>query len=230
MADFRQQISELDARLRSIMSADQVATAERLALEWMPESLMKAKAAAEKGDAAAQYEFGLMLKSPRLVGEPRHDDAAAWFRRAADQGHAAAQYQLGEYYAYTKEDVAQAVRWYQRAAERGHLRAQHQYGLYFAIGKGVPRSPTDACFWFRKAADGRLNDSYDYVAECYMRGSGVAQDSVEAYKWLLLADPQRSGRTDLINLMKRLEQRMTKQQVAEAASRAAQWKRQGGGR
>ena len=49
---------------------------------------------AEQGDAAAQYNLGLMYYKGQGV---RQDDAQAvqWFHKAAEQGSAAAQYNLG---------------------------------------------------------------------------------------------------------------------------------------
>jgi TPR repeat protein len=56
---------------------------------------------ADQGDAAAQYNLGLMYVDGHGVAQ---DDAAAvsWFRKAADQGYADAQYNLGLMYANLK--------------------------------------------------------------------------------------------------------------------------------
>jgi TPR repeat protein len=53
---------------------------------------------ANQGNAAAQYNLGLMYADGHGVAQ---DDAAAmsWFRKTADQGYADAQYNLGLMYA-----------------------------------------------------------------------------------------------------------------------------------
>ena len=47
------------------------------------------RGAAEKGDAQAQYNIGLMYYQGKGVAQD-HKQAAAWWRRAADQGLAQA--------------------------------------------------------------------------------------------------------------------------------------------
>ena len=50
--------------------------------------------AADKGNAQAQYNLGIMYKNGQ--GVKRDDkEAVKWFQRAADQGHAKAQSNLG---------------------------------------------------------------------------------------------------------------------------------------
>ena len=52
---------------------------------------------AEKGDAGAQYNLGLMYEQGYGVApDPRQ--AAAWFEKAAERGEVNAQYRLGSLY------------------------------------------------------------------------------------------------------------------------------------
>jgi TPR repeat protein len=73
---------------------------------------------AEAGDAAAQYNLGVMYADG--LGVPQDDaEAVRWFRLVADQGHAGAQRNLGLAYALSQgvpQDYAQAVSWYRKAA------------------------------------------------------------------------------------------------------------------
>ena len=69
--------------------------------------------AAEQGNAAAQYNLGVMYLNGLGV---RQDEAEAfrWFRQAADQGYAQAQNNLGAMYAEgrgVRQDDVEAVRW-----------------------------------------------------------------------------------------------------------------------
>ena len=56
------------------------------------ESFDDVKAAAERGDAAAQYKLGVALQT----GTRKSDiEGATWIRKSAEQGLADAQYKLG---------------------------------------------------------------------------------------------------------------------------------------
>jgi len=93
---------------------------------------------ANKGDAAAQFNLGVMYDEGDGVPE---DDAEAvkWYRKAADQGLAEAQSNLGLMYANGKgvpEDDAEAVKWYREAADQGLAGAQTNLGLMYANGRG----------------------------------------------------------------------------------------------
>ena len=82
---------------------------------------------AEQGDAAAQYNLGLMYINGWGVPQD-HAEAVKWFRKAANQGFAIAQTYLGFMYFKGEgvpQDYAEAVRWYRRAAEL--YRAQGKY-------------------------------------------------------------------------------------------------------
>jgi S1-C subfamily serine protease len=77
---------------------------------------------AEKGDAEAQFNLGLLYR----VGEgiPRDDhEAARWFRRAAEQGLAAAQANLGTMYGNgtgVPLDLTETYFWLSLAAANGY--------------------------------------------------------------------------------------------------------------
>ena len=60
-------------------------------------ALREFSSAAGQGDAAAQYNLGLMYAQGQGVAQNKKQ-AAAWYRKAAAQGHAAAQYNLGLMY------------------------------------------------------------------------------------------------------------------------------------
>ena len=80
------------------------------------------KKAAERGDAVAQFNLGIMYRNGE--GVPEDDaEAARWYRRAAEQGHAGAQLNLGVIYDNGEgvpEDDVQAYAWYSIAAAQGH--------------------------------------------------------------------------------------------------------------
>ena len=112
------------------------------------------KAAAEQGDATAQFFLGYMYDTGEGVPE---DDAEAvrWYRMAAEQGIAEAQFILGNMY-YTGEGVpkndTEAVQWYRMAAEQGNATAQLHLGYMYAAGEGIPKDYIQAYAWWNIAA------------------------------------------------------------------------------
>ena len=75
----------------------------------------------EQGDAAAQYQLGVMYADGE--GVPQDDsEALRWYRMAAEQGNAVAQWELGLMYStgegVPKDDV-EAVRWLMLATKHG---------------------------------------------------------------------------------------------------------------
>jgi TPR repeat protein len=76
--------------------------------------------AAERGDAEAQFNLGIMyengLLDSRYVIEGSRLEAERWFRAAAEQGLARAQVKLAEMYAADPEGSVRACEWYMLAA------------------------------------------------------------------------------------------------------------------
>jgi localization factor PodJL len=147
------------------------------------------RAAAAKGDPAAEYEVALRFLEGR--GVPQDLTAAAeWFERAAKQGLVPAQFRLGGLYEKgmgVKKNLDNARRLYLAAAEAGNAQAMHNLAVLYAEGiDGKPDYPT-ATKWFRKAADHGVADSQYNLGVLYSRGIGVEANLPEAYKWFTLA-------------------------------------------
>lgn len=154
-----------------------------------PDPIAALRAAAEKGDAAKQYE---LAQRYRYGQDVRQDDAEAlkWLRRAAEGGSADAQHDLGFRYELgegVQEDYAEAVRWYRRAVEKQHSGAQINLGELYLKGKGVPKDCAEAAKWFRLAAAEEDPWAQFHLGVLYATGCGVPQDDAEAVKWYRLA-------------------------------------------
>ena len=110
--------------------------------------------AANKGDAEAQAELGVMYADGRGVPQD-YSQAVAWSRKAADQGLARAQQNLG--WAYfsgqgVPQDYRQAARWYRKAADQGLVKAQGMLGAMYADGQGVTQDYVEAHKWSNLSA------------------------------------------------------------------------------
>ena len=80
----------------------------------------------------------------------------------------------------------------------------------------------EAVKWYRKAAEQNHAEAQYNLGVCYANGEGVAKDYVEAYKWWLLAAGQ--GDEDAKKIMTILENKMTREQIAEGQKLARNFK------
>ena len=182
-------------------------------------------AMAEAGNAAAQYNLGVMYAKGQGVSQD-YAAAAGWFRKAADQGYADAQNNLGVMYdngTGVAQDYAAAVSWYRKAADQGYAFAQFELGKMYAKGQGVPQNNAVAAGWFQTAADQGLVDAQRVLGLIYSLGEGVAQDYVQAHKWFNLA--AASGNADAVKNRDKVASLMTPAQIAEAQRLASAWRK-----
>ena len=143
--------------------------------EWMP--------VAERGDANAQFNVGLLYANGKGVAkDPRQ--AAEWYRKAAAQGVAAAEYNLGVMYANgdgVRRDVHEAVKWLQAASDHGiPLGREHLADLY---GGSDVQNYSKSLEWHRRQAEkGDPVAQFD-LALMYDLGRGVPRDHAQAMQW-----------------------------------------------
>ncbi|UYN93879.1 MAG: sel1 repeat family protein [Enhydrobacter sp.] len=146
-------------------------------------------AAADKGDADAQFWMGVLCDLGRGMAQD-HAAAAQWYRRAADQGHVVAQHNLAHMYEAghglpAEYALAAAVTWYTRAANQGYRPSQANLGAMYATGRGVRRDDVQAYKWF-VLADSAANR--DHVM-ARMSRAAIAQGDGLVAAWK--AKPER---------------------------------------
>ena|SRR5689334_11268043 len=91
--------------------------------EWRP--------IAESGDAAAQFNLGLMYYDGQGVPQD-YSQASNWFLRSAEQGYEKAQLNLGAMYGIgkgVKRDYVQAYKWLNLCAAQGDSKCVEQRDL-----------------------------------------------------------------------------------------------------
>eukprot|EP00035_Acanthoeca_spectabilis_P038824 m.56543 g.56543 ORF g.56543 m.56543 type:complete len:319 (+) comp9307_c0_seq2:39-995(+) len=128
------------------------------------------RAAAEKGDAAAQRFLGFCYSIG--VGVPKNPaEAVRLYRLSADQGYAQAQCNLGFCYHTSlgvPQDYAEAVRLYRLSADQGYPLAQNNLGKAYYDGQGVIRDYTEAARFYRLSADRGHAPAIYMLGECYL--------------------------------------------------------------
>jgi uncharacterized protein len=149
------------------MSAAAATTATTATKAQLHAEFEKLLAAAEKGDAKAQYEVGTAYDMPYMHWKGVVD-----------------------------EDVIEAEKWYRKAADQGLARAQNGLaGLYLGRrnsrdGRAVQENYPEALKWYRKAAEQGDSCAQSNLGHLYLRGDEfgyITKDKVQAYKWLTLA-------------------------------------------
>jgi TPR repeat protein len=142
------------------------------------------KAAADAGQAEAQFDLGLLYAQG--LGVRRDFTAAAsWYRKSAEQGNAEAQYALGQMYSRgwgIPRDEADAIRWLQMANSVESDGPPTDWAN--VEGYGVPRNPEQAAYWYRQAADRGHAEAQFNLGGLYAGGMGVKRDEEQAARWV----------------------------------------------
>lgn len=185
---------------------------------------------AEKGDAVAQYNLGMMYA--RGDGVARNpSEAVRWWRKAAEKKFAPAQNNIG--FAYqtgegAELNLTEAVKWYRLAAEKGDPMAQANLGAAYAEGRGVEQNWELSTKWYRLSAEQGFPLGMANLGINYLYGHGVKQDFVQAYKWLVLGrhftpESDVEGRSKLTEHFYKLCDCMTREQMEEATELGRKW-------
>ena len=105
----------------------------------LPLAVKEFRAAAEAGNADAQFNMALMYE--RGIGVSKDEqESVVWYRKAAEQGNSNAQYNLAVMYENgrgTAVDYYQAHQWYRKAAVQGDGLAIGNLGMLYIRGQGV---------------------------------------------------------------------------------------------
>lgn len=86
--------------------------------------------------------------------------------------------------AFDDGNYKKAFQTWSDAAEEGDLAAQRNLGHLYRWGKGVPRNPARAAYWYHRAAKVGFDRAQYNLAMLYLKGEGVPKDDVEALRWL----------------------------------------------
>lgn len=202
-------------------SYGEVAEHDPDAKSWFTQALNRylLRAAAELGDADAQFELALLYNHGEGVTEDQQQ-AMLWYRKAAEQGLADAQLRLGRMLASdagaaddyeanlwlhqtdamdivrdwgAADDDEEAVMWVRKAAAQGLACAQVYLGQAYNVGvDGVlEQDSQQALLWQRRAAEQGLAFAQWQLGYQYGRGShGVAKDYQQAALWYRKAAEQ----------------------------------------
>jgi uncharacterized protein len=157
----------------------------RLALLVAPAVLVVASAA-ESGKAAATK--GMVKRSDLeivdclLPGQVRQLGNSTFLsqRRPIRTTTAECSIRGGEYVAYDRADIKQALRIWLETAQGGDPEAMTNVGEIYERGMGVPPDYATAAEWYQKAADKGYSRALFNLGTMYEQGLGVEQDQLNA--------------------------------------------------
>jgi uncharacterized protein len=175
--------------------------------------------AAQLGHPLAAMRYGLALAEGIGV---RKDPASAnaWLIYAEKSGVPEAALALGDM-AVREKALKSAITWYEAAAQAGVARAQLKLANAYVFGIGIPRDAVQADRWYVRAANqGLLEAQHAFGLLLTSAGSGTP-DSVEGYKWLLLAE--RGGFPDSKTARETLAEKLSEADRKRAEALAAKF-------
>jgi TPR repeat protein len=143
--------------------------------------------AAEKGNAEAQYNYGIcyqqgieVLKSDSI--------ANLWFLKAANQGWKDAQFKMAYSYATGRgvtQDDNKAFIWSLRCAEQQDVECMFNVVSCYMEGRGTQKNIDSMLAWATRI--GLLQSSARAnLATIYSSGQYVSKDLVKSYTWYLI--------------------------------------------
>lgn len=142
------------------------------------------------------------------TGTPKDlEQARIWFEEAAALGHKDAFLDLANLQLYEFKDEALARAWYQRGAFLENVNAQAGLGYLFHEGKGGPRNPSAAEYWYTQGAE-QGNTTCMRNLSLYYEWQGKGKSSLKkALSWANKA--QQAGHPKGKEDAKRIESKLS---------------------
>lgn len=141
---------------------------------WLAAPVAEVRAAAEKGEATAQYALGERLLRGR-DGNAELAEAYRWTEMAAAQGQVEAQLRLGARYEQgigCAVDLTLAREWFERAVEKGEAAAMLALArVRSAVIVGKEVDFTAALDWFRKTSATGMREGHWHLAKALKTGA-----------------------------------------------------------
>jgi TPR repeat protein len=129
--------------------------------------------------------------------------------------------------AYRTANYAEAMAQFKALSEQGDVGATYYVGFLYHHGYGVPVDYAEAIKWYRKAAARGDFQSQYYLGKMADKGQGMERDPVAAYAWYSIAARYAVNPRDgayVRDDARKLEKKMTPEQLAKAKEIAAAWK------
>jgi TPR repeat protein len=152
-----------------------------------------AKRAAERGNARAQYDLGLMYANGKGV-EKNEALALMWFNRAAQNNFSKStpakkvvSTRAQALKVVRTKGTSQKFKFAKEAAAKGNARAQFDLAMMYINGEGVNKNELLAFNYFHKAARNNSVEAKFQMGLNFAQGRGVKKQAQLAKYWFKLA-------------------------------------------
>ena len=142
-----------------------------------------AKRAAERGNARAQFDLGLMYANGNGVAK-NEAEALKWFNKAAQNNFSKP---VSVQRVVRTEKTSQQFIFAKNAAAKGNARAQFDLAMMYSKGNGVRKNEKLAFNYFHKAARNNLVEAKFQMGLNFAQGRGVKKQEQLAKYWFKLA-------------------------------------------
>jgi len=156
------------------------------------------KQAAEKGNAEAQYNYGVSYQQGIEV--PQNDSIAnTWFIKSAKQGWKDAQFKIAYSYATGRgvtQDDKQAFYWSAKCAEQQDVECMFNVVTCYMEGRGTEKNLDSMLVWATRIAlletpedlniSGQITSARANLATMYRDGQNISKDFAKSYMWFLI--------------------------------------------
>ncbi len=152
---------------------------------------------AEQGDAAAQLEYGRLLKTTGNGVDQDWGKAISMLQKAAENGNPDAQWEMGLMYEFSdkvQKDEAKALSLYRKSAEGGSAIGLYMVAHCYQHGIAVEEDTTTSDSLYAKAYAELLQlapeeDIYvlNFLGSAYFWGDGITADREKAFHYYLIS-------------------------------------------
>jgi uncharacterized protein len=154
--------------------------------------------AAEKGNAEAQYNYGVSYQQGIEVAQ-NDSIANTWFLKAAKQGWKDAQFKVAYSYATGRgvtQNDKQAFYWSVKCAEQQDVECMFNVVSCYMEGRGTQKNLDSMLVWATRLAllntpedlqvSGQITSARANLATMYRGGQNAPKDLLKSYMWFLI--------------------------------------------
>jgi uncharacterized protein len=153
------------------------------------QGLSLAYAAAQRGDAAAQYLLGKTLFEAKVTAPTQRRDARSWLEKSAQQQNSKASYLLGLIYKNgygITPDARVAVHWFEQGVRLGNPDAMFVLGNAYLEGYGVAADQAQGVKLLQQAAELEHPLASQALAYAYRDGTlGLPRDQRQSEQMMM---------------------------------------------
>jgi TPR repeat protein len=152
-----------------------------------------------------------------------HQGAIDWYRKAAQLGEAPVRVKLAKFLIDQggAQNYAEALHSCEDAAKQMYSPGALCAGVLYEKGIGTPQDLPEAAKWFNKSAQMGNAQAMLFLGEMYWNGSGVKQDKVSAYAFVLLASTADLPKAQQDKSL--YEQTLSAKELEKGRKQAADW-------